>query len=95
MSVRQVFPLPGAQYDQGYMQQLIRALNSYVERMAATGPLVGSSLMIVSLPHSGYLLPVGSFWSNSGIVHVVESNQGCAGGVAGTATLGTVTVTTV
>jgi len=95
MGIRQVLPLPGPTYDQGYFAQLVRALSDYIEQSANPGPVVCSSLRILSIPHSGYALPEGSVWSNDGVLYVVESNKGYAGGLAGTSGLGTVTVTTV
>ena len=95
MGIKQVLPLPGPAYDQGYVQQLVRSLTDYIEQMANPGPVVCSSLRILQVPHSGYLLPNGSVWSNNGVLYIVESNNGYAGGVVGTSALGTVTVTVV
>ena len=95
MGIRQVLPLPGPSYSPSYMQQLVRALTDYIEQMANPGPVVCSSLRILQVPHSGYSLPNGSVWSNSGVLYIVESSNGYAGSVTGTTALGTVTVTTV
>lgn len=95
MGIKQVLPLPGPQYDQGYLQNLVRALTAYIENMSNPGPVVCSTLRILQIPHSGYLLPVGSVWSNSGVLYTIETNKGYAGGVTGTGHVGNVTVTVV
>lgn len=95
MGIIRILPLPGPKYDQGYMQQLVRALMDYIEQMANPGPAVCSSLRILQIPHSGFRLPVGSVWSNSGVLYIVELNNGYAGTVSATGHIGTVTVTTV
>ena len=94
MGIIQVLPLPGPEYNQGYVQQLVRALTDYIQQAANPGPVVCATLRILQVPHSGYNLPEGSVWSNNGVLFIVEPNRGYAGGVAGTTSLGTVTVVT-
>lgn len=77
------------------MAQLVRALSSYIEQMANPGPVVCSSLQILSVPHSGGGLPNGGIWSNSGVLYIVEANNGYPSSLKATTHLGTVTVTTV
>lgn len=94
MGIRQTLPLPGPTYDQRYFQQLVRALTDYIEQSANPGPLVCATLRILQIPHSGYNLPTGSVWSNSGVLFVVESSNGYPGSVSATGSIGTVTVVT-
>jgi hypothetical protein len=94
MGIKQVLPLPGPDYSQMYLNQLVRALTDYIEQMSYPKDDVCSTLRVLQMPHSGYNLPAGSVWSNNGVLYVVELNVGYAGSVLGTTGLGTVTVVT-
>lgn len=77
------------------MQQLVRALTDYIEQMSNPGPVVCSTLRILQVPRSGGRLPIGSVWSNSGVLYIVEAGSGYATGVSGTGHIGTPTITVV
>ena len=94
MGLLQPLPLPGPDYDPVYMQQLVRAVQDYIIQNANPGPLVGATLQLLQVPHSGYNLPAGSIWSNNGVALFVETHNGYPGRVTGTTALGTVTVVT-
>lgn len=94
MGILRVLPMPGPSYDQGQMQQLIRELQDYIIQMANPGPLVGATLQLLQVPHSGGGLPVGSIWSNNGVALFIEPHNGYPGKVTGTMQLGTPTVVT-
>lgn len=95
MGIKQVLPLPPAQYEQGYLQQLVRAMTDYIEQMSNPGPVVCSSLRILQCPRSGGGLPQGSVWARNGVLYIVDSSYGSPGGVTAVGSVGTVTVTTV
>ena len=90
----QILPEPPKDYNQQYMQQLIRALTHHLVDDANPGDVSCTTLVISMVPGSGAGLIPGSVWSNNGVLCVVLPTNGYAGGVSGTSKLGTVTVVT-
>lgn len=78
-------PLPPKEYDQEYMNRLIRQINFSLSKLQAIRPItVGSDqtskiaafpisgLTIQDIPTSSTGLPVGSVWSDSGVLKIVS-----------------------
>lgn len=85
MTTSSALPLPPSEYDQQYMQRLIRQLDLAIKTLNSVRPLtVGSDLTsqtaaypisgltIVNVPTSSTGLPPGSIWSDSGILKIVS-----------------------
>lgn len=72
MPVQQpVFPPAPKEYDQQYMQDVLRTLTAYIRLQNAIGPIVASEVMITQLPTSSVGLRVGTLYNDSGTVKVV------------------------
>ena len=78
-------PLPTKEYSLEYMNRLVRQINLAISKLNSVGPLtVGSDLTsqsaaypisgltIVNVPTSPDNLPVGSVWSDGGILKIVS-----------------------
>lgn len=78
-------PLPPKEYDQDYMNRLIRQIDFAFRKMQAIRPITVASdqtsqvagfpisgLTIQDIPTSPTGLPVGSVWSDSGILKIVS-----------------------
>lgn len=64
-------PLPPADYDQQYFNQLVRSLNTYFRQAGSTTPIVVDSITLNDLPTSSAGLPAGSVWNDSGTLKIV------------------------
>lgn len=77
-------PLPTKEYDQAYMNRLVRQLDLTISKLQSIRPItVGSDLtsQIAAFPISGLTiqniptsptgLPAGSVWSDSGVLKIV------------------------
>lgn len=78
-------PLPPQEYDQGYMNRLVRQINLALNKSLVVEPItVGSDLSsqiagypvsgltIVNIPTSSTGLPSGSVWSDNGTLKIVS-----------------------
>lgn len=78
-------PLPTKEYSIEYMNRLVKQLNLALNKLNAVGPLtVGSDLSsqvaahpvsgltIIDIPTSPSDLPVGSVWSDAGVLKIVS-----------------------
>jgi hypothetical protein len=78
-------PLPPKEYDQDYMNRLLRQIDFALRKLQAIRPItVGSDqtsqiaafpisgLTIQNIPTSSTGLPVGSVWSDSGVLKIVS-----------------------
>ena len=91
----QNLPKPPSQYDQLYFDSLVRNINIHIFNQRVPGELVGSSLMLLQCPSSGYGLRDGMTWADgSGVLRVVLPDQVFAPSNKIKIKLGTVTVTT-
>tara|TARA_B100000683_G_C12457484_1_gene542647 strand:+ start:891 stop:1121 length:231 start_codon:yes stop_codon:yes gene_type:complete len=75
MSVSKVplpqFPLPPAEYDRIYFDELIRALTQIVTQIQNPGELRGTTITLTDLPTSPTGLETGALYNDSGTVKVV------------------------
>ena len=91
----QNLPKPPSQYDQLYFDSLVRNISIHIFNQRVPGELVGSSLMLLQCPPSGYGLRDGMTWADgSGVLRVVLPDQVFAPSNKIKIKLGTVTVTT-
>lgn len=75
MSSNQVAPprLPEApqEYDVGYMSDLVRALELFIEQERNPGGIRASTATLTALPTSASGLEVGALYNDSGTVKIV------------------------
>ena len=89
-----VFPSPPEGYERAYADDLVRTLNAFVQQVANSGALRGTTLVLTDLPTSGFQLATGSVFNDSGTLKIVLVNVGYSGSVSAASAIGTVTVTT-
>lgn len=92
--IRVQFPAAPATYTQGYFNQLIRTLISAFDRLEQPVVIRGGSLFLTNTPTSGYNLPIGSVFSDGGILTIIEIGDAYATSTSATVAMGSVTVTT-
>lgn len=64
-------PDPPKEFSQMYMQDLLRALEFYIEQERNPGELRGTKITLTELPTSPTGLETGSLWNDSGTVKIV------------------------
>ena len=69
-----VLPLAPTEYNPEYVNQLIRALNTYLKQVGSTTPIVIDQLTLLALPTSPVGLRPGTVWNNGGYLKIVLSN---------------------
>ena len=85
MTTNSALPLPPKEYDQEYMNRLIRQIKFAILNLEAIKPITVASdrtrqivafpisgLTIQDIPTSSAGLPVGSVWSDSGVLKIVS-----------------------
>lgn len=65
-------PFPPLEYDQQYLNELIRTLNLYFRLLQNPGPATNSTLTLTQLPTSAAGLPSGSVWVDTGAGNVLK-----------------------
>ena len=75
MSSRALPPprLPEAleEYTRAYMEDLVRALDNYIQQERNPGEMRGTKITLTDLPTSPTGLEVGSLWNDAGTVKIV------------------------
>jgi len=69
-----VLPLAPTEYNPEYVNQLIRALNTYLKQVGSTTPIVIDQLTLLALPTSPVGLRPGTVWNDGGFLKIVLSN---------------------
>jgi hypothetical protein len=64
-------PDPPKEFSQMYMQDLLRALEFYIEQERNPGELRGTKITLTELPTSPTGLETGALWNDSGTVKIV------------------------
>jgi hypothetical protein len=64
-------PEPTEEYSVTYMQDLLRALEIFIEQERTPGGLRGTSITLTALPTSPTGLESGALWNDSGTVKIV------------------------
>jgi len=59
------------EYDQRYMNVLVRQMNDAFAQILSTGPIQAQTINISSLPTSASGLRSGDLWNDSGTVKIV------------------------
>jgi hypothetical protein len=69
-----VLPLAPSDYNPEYFNQLIRALNLYLNQVGSTTPVVIDQLTLLALPTSPVGLRPGTVYNDGGTLKIVLSN---------------------
>ena len=69
-----VLPLAPTEYNPEYLNQLIRALNTYLNQIGSTTPIVIDQLTLLALPTSPAGLRPGPVWNDNGTLKIVLAN---------------------
>lgn len=64
-------PEPTAEYSVSYMQDLLRALEIFIEQERTPGELRATKITLTELPTSASGLESGALWNDSGTVKIV------------------------
>lgn len=64
-------PEPTMEYSVTYMQDLLRALEIFIEQERTPGELRGTKITLTDLPTSSANLESGALWNDSGTVKIV------------------------
>ena len=64
-------PEPPVEYTQGYMADLVRSLQVFIEQERNPGEMRGTKLTLTDLPTSATGLETGALYNDSGTVKVV------------------------
>ena len=64
-------PEPTIEYSVSYMQDLLRALEIFIEQERTPGELRGTKITLTDLPTSASGLESGALWNDSGTVRIV------------------------
>ena len=64
-------PEPTIEYSITYMQDLLRALEIFIEQERTPGELRGTKITLTDLPTSSANLESGALWNDSGTVKIV------------------------
>jgi len=64
-------PEPTPEYSLRYMQDLLRALEIFIEQERTPGELRATSITLTALPTSSAGLESGALWNDSGTVKIV------------------------
>jgi hypothetical protein len=63
-------PEPTSEYSVTYMQDLLRALEIFIEQERTPGELRGTKITLTELPTSATGLESGALWNDSGTVKI-------------------------
>ena len=63
-------PEPPVEYTQGYMADLVRSLQVFIEQERNPGEMRGTKLTLTDLPTSATGLETGSLYNDSGTIKV-------------------------
>ena len=64
-------PEPTEEYSLAYMQDLLRALEIFIEQERTPGELRGTKITLTDLPTASTGLESGALWNNSGAVNII------------------------
>ncbi len=64
-------PDPTIEYDVGYMNDLVRTIQLFMEQEKNPGQLRATNITLTNLPTSPAGLEVGSLWNDAGTVKIV------------------------
>jgi hypothetical protein len=64
------FPIPPAEYDQRYFNEVIRAFSVFLEQSRNPGEGRFTKITLTDLPTSSSGLPSGALWNDGGTVKI-------------------------
>ena len=88
------FPVPPVDYDPGYFSEIVRAFTVYLQQQQNPGEGRATNIVLTVLIFIDQGLEPGALFHRDGVVHVTLQNIAALGGVSGTGSIGTVTVST-
>ena len=87
------FPLPGAQYDQRYLADLVNALTRLVVAVRAPGEGRQTTIVLTTQQSNDSGLELGTIFQVNGALRVAVANQAYLAGKSAIGQVGTVAVT--
>jgi hypothetical protein len=88
-----LFPIPPQDYNQRYMDEIVRTFSLYVQSINTPGEGRNTFTVFTNLQTDDSGLETGSIFNHNGFVKICENNKPHARGSVGTTSVGTVTVT--
>ena len=88
------FPNPPRDYNQQYMDEIVKAFSIYVTRINTPGEGRNTFTVFTNLQKDDFQLETRAIFNHGGFVKITEANKPHARGLAGTTAVGTVSVTT-
>ena len=92
--VRPFFPVPPAEYQQWYIQEVVRSFSVYLEQMQNPGEGRNTFTVFTALQQNDVGLEIGAVYRHGNDLKIVLSNIAAPAGMSATASVGSVTVTT-
>jgi len=90
--VRPFFPVPPVEYQQWYIQEVVRSFSVYLEQMQNPGEGRNTFTVFTNLQTDDVGLEPGSVFNHGGYLKVSELNTPHVRGVSATGSVGSVTV---
>ena len=94
-SVFPTFPRPPGEYDSGYFQDIVRALDALVVAIRNPGEGRQTTIVLTNLQGDEYGLEQGTIFQVAGALRIPQLNSAYVRGLSATGTIGSVSVTTV
>jgi hypothetical protein len=92
--VRPYFPIPPRDYDQAYLNEVIRSFSVFIQQIQNPGDARHTELTLTGLQSNDQGLETGALFEVDGFVKISRSFNPHVGGVGATGSTGSVTVTT-
>jgi len=92
--VRPFFPLPPETYSQEYLNEVVRSFSVFLQQLQNPGDARHTTLTLTALQSNDQGLETGALFQVDGFVKITQAHTPHVGGVSGTGTVGSVTVTT-
>lgn len=89
-----VLPRSPDHYDQYYMNNLIKQLQSALDDNQAPSIVRGGELFLTNIPSRGAGLPTGSVFEDMGVLKIIRSKDAYADSFSSNLVLGSITVST-
>lgn len=90
--VRPFFPVPPAEYQQWYIQEVVRSFSVYLEQMQNPGEGRNTFTVFTALQTDDVGVEPGTVFNHGGYLKISELNTPHVRGVSATGSVGSVTV---
>lgn len=87
------FPLPPAEYDQAYLNEIVRSFSVYLQQIQNPGAGRNTNIVLTNLQTDDTGLEVGALFQQAGFVKITLANMPHVRGQSATGSVGSVTVT--